>query len=159
MFGNRVREGDPTGFCHFPAHPIQLPRSFASHCSGQLSVTAEEHETALAESMDDSVVTREERAALEATRERGLAPNQFLAPYFSEEVRLFLNNPPAPHEVGIQGSELYADGLTIHTTVDLRLQRAAEEVLCEALDNFDADKLEYLTKHKREREFVHSWRV
>ncbi|MCH7960203.1 MAG: PBP1A family penicillin-binding protein [Candidatus Hydrogenedentes bacterium] len=117
-------------------------------------ITEAEREAAVAESVDDSVVTREERAALLAESGVRTGSKQFLAPYFVEEVRQFMSHPPAPYEVNARPDELFEGGLEIHTTLDMRLQQAAETILHKALDVFDADKLEALEKEGKADEFV-----
>jgi len=110
-------------------------------------ITPEEYDAARAEDLAASVVTPEEREARRAAGEGVWSPNQYEAPYFVEEVRLFMLDR-FPEE------EVFENGLEVHTTVDMRLQRAAEEVLLGALDQFDAEKLEYLTERGREKEFM-----
>jgi len=110
-------------------------------------ITPAEHEAALAESFDDSVVTPEEREQLKAAGKGVWAPNKFQAPYFVEEIRRFLQDQT-------DKQEMFNEGLEVYTTLDMRLQRAAEEVLCAALDEFDAKKLASLEKQGKEEEFV-----
>ena len=116
-------------------------------------ITRTEYEAGIAESLDESVVTPEERRALK-TADTSSVRGKFKAPYFSEAVRRFIENPPAPYEVNASSDELFEGGLEIHTTVDMRLQRIAERVLYAAQDTFDADRLALLTKVGREKEFV-----
>ncbi len=113
-----------------------------------------EYHAALKESLDDSVITPEERAAVPSAGSIATRPNRFLAPYFAEDVRKFIQNPPTPHEVNAESGELFEGGLEIFTTVDLRMQRAAEEVLLKALQEFDAEVLERLKRQGKENEFV-----
>lgn len=117
-------------------------------------ITQEEHDAAVAESVAESVVTPEERAARTAEGKDAWAPNRFKAPYFVEEVRRFIMNPPAPHQVNANREELLEGGLEIHTTIDMRLQRAAEEVLLRRMDAFDQEKLDELRRRGREAEFI-----
>jgi len=117
-------------------------------------ITQAEYDAALAESVEDEVITPEERKAMPPERQAAWAPNKFLAPYFCEDVRQFISHPPAPYEVGIEQNELFEEGLEVYTTIDLRLQQAAEEVLYKALDEYDAKKKERLEKQGKGKEFV-----
>lgn len=110
-------------------------------------ITQAEYEAARAEDLDESVITPEERLALEDARRGVWAPTKFKAPYFVEEVRKYIYAQYDKEEVLEQGME-------IHTTVDMRMQRAAEGALLKALDDFDQRKLTWLTKVGREEEFV-----
>jgi penicillin-binding protein 1A len=117
-------------------------------------IDRDEYEAAMTESLDESVVTPEERKALPSAENRTMRPNHFLAPYFAEEVRKFVLNPPAGHEVNAEPAELFEGGLEIYTTIDLRIQRAAEEVLLGALEEFDNSVRERLKRQGRESEFT-----
>lgn len=110
-------------------------------------ITQEEHAAAVAESLDESVVTPEEREQLAAEGRQVWAPNRFKAPYFVEEIRKYIQEQRDRQEV-------FEGGLEIHTTIDMRLQRAAEKALTTALDEFDAKKLAALEKRNAEDEFV-----
>ena len=82
---------------------------------------------------DEGYITREEADAA-SQRPVRLAPrvrraNSF-APYFIEEVRQHLEA-----EYGAQ--RLYEDGLVVHTTLDARLQRAANRAVDEGLRRHD----------------------
>ncbi len=103
--------------------------------------------SALEEDLEESVITPAERADLRAQGRGVWAPNRFKAPYFVEEVRRFLL-------AQYKTEEVFEDGLEIHTTLDMRLQRVAEDVLLKALDAFDEKKLASLQKQGREDEFV-----
>ncbi|MCP4642450.1 MAG: hypothetical protein GY851_18540 [bacterium] len=112
-------------------------------------VSQAEYDVAMAENLDDSLVTPEERAEMMMKGEGKLRPNQFLAPYFVEEART------RTMDAGyVTDEELYQQGLQIYTTLDMGLQRAAEAALLPWLDSFDELKLEYLKKREREDEFV-----
>ena len=100
-------------------------------------ITQSEYEIARAESID-SVVTPEERKDLENPEVVRWAPNKFLAPYFSEEIRRFISHPPAPYEVDVTEKDLFEGGLEVYPTLDLRLQGVAEEVLRSALHEVEA---------------------
>ena len=110
-------------------------------------ITQEEHDAALAESLEESVVTPEERAQLAAEGKEHWSPNKFKAPYFARDVRLTVLRM-------LDEDEVFGNGYEIHTTLDMDLQRAAEEVLLSALDAFDEQKLEDLRKQGKEEEFV-----
>ncbi len=110
-------------------------------------ITQEQHDAALAESLDDAVMTPEKRKAMAESGKGAWGPGLTVAPYFVEDLRKKLLA-----EVG--ADELFEGGLEIHTTIDTRLQKAAEESLREALDDFDKNKLESLKKAGREREFI-----
>lgn len=110
-------------------------------------ITAEERQAALGEDIGGAVITPERRAQLRAEGRGIWAPNRFQAPYFSEEIRRF-----ALRQFGVE--EVFEEGLEIRTTLDMRIQRAAERVLLTALDEFDRKRLESLQKAGREEEFV-----
>lgn len=106
-----------------------------------------QHDAAMAEDLAAEVLTPEKRAQLRADGRGIWAPNRFKAPYFSEEIRRFALNQFAV-------DELFEEGLEIRTTIDMRMQRAAERILLTALDTFDAKKLDTLTKQGHEEDFV-----
>jgi penicillin-binding protein 1A len=110
-------------------------------------ITQAQYDAAMAEDMDASVITPEERLEREKAGEGVWSPSKFKAPYFAEEVRKFIYDKFNKEEVLEQGME-------INTTIDMRMQRAAEKALLEALDRFDEKKLAWLTKVGREEEFV-----
>ncbi len=110
-------------------------------------ITKAEYDVAILEDMDASVITPEERIALDAAGESVWKPNRFQAPYFVEEVRKFLL-------AEYNQEDVFEDGLEIHTTLDMKLQEAAEDVLLTALDAFDEKKLTSLTAQGKEAEFV-----
>lgn len=97
-------------------------------------------ERARAERVEDSVLSPEAREARKQRAPGGWSPNQFLAGYFAEEVRQFVSRPPAPYEVNASQDELFEGGLEIRTTIDMRMQRAAEAILYKAMDDFDEKK-------------------
>lgn len=109
-------------------------------------ITQDEFDAALAEDMDASVVTPEERAALTEPGNAVWRPSQFKAPYFVEEVRQFLL-------ARMDQDEVFSQGIEVHTTLDMRLQRAAETVLTAALEDFDKNRLEQLKRQGKEEEF------
>ena len=117
-------------------------------------ITQQDREIALLESVDDSVITPEERREMAVAGRGPLAPNRFKAPYFAEEVRLFVREPEAPFEVDATEQDLYEGGLDVYTTLDLRLQEAAERTLLDALDEFDAKKMRSLERDGLAHEFT-----
>ena len=110
-------------------------------------ITEEQYQLALAEDLDASVITPEERLELDKNGNGVWSPSKFKAPYFVEDVRKFIYEQFNKEEVLEQGME-------IHTTIDMHMQAAAEKALLEALDRFDEKKLTWLTKVGREDEFV-----
>jgi penicillin-binding protein 1A len=116
-------------------------------------ITQQEHDAAVLEDMDESVVLPSERAALGDVGTKAWRPGKFLAPYFVEEVRQFIGKPPPPYEISGSAEDLHVDGLEITTTIDMRLQKAAEEIVAAAREAFDVKKMEYLKKRNREAEF------
>jgi len=116
-------------------------------CHDNHLITEEEYQAALAEDLAASVITPEKRAALRKNADGLWAPNRFKAPYLVEEVRRFLLDHYGKDEV-------FEDGLEIYTALDMRLQRAAEECLYAALDEFDAAKRTSLEKQGRLDEFA-----
>lgn len=61
-------------------------------------------------------------------------PHDGLAPYFREQVRRFLKNWADDHKKE-DGSayDIYGDGLQVHTTLDVRMQKAAEQAMAKHL--------------------------
>ena len=110
-------------------------------------ITVQEADRAKAEDLAASVITREEREAMKQNNPEIYSPNQFNAPYFVEEVRQMILRQYGKEKV-------FEDGLEIYTSVDMRLQRAAERVLFKALDEFDAEQLTKLEKRGKADEFV-----
>ena len=113
-------------------------------------ITQEQHANATAESLVEALAEKERRdsAARHDARRR---PNEFQAAYFVDEAI----RRRAVERLGlIDQDELYEAGLEISTTLDMRLQRAAEDALLSALDEFDEAKLAYLKRREKEDEFV-----
>lgn len=110
-------------------------------------ITQQEFDRAKSEDLDASVITKEEREQMRAQNPEMYQPNKFDAPYFVEEVRKKILA-----EFGKE--KVFEDGLEIYTTVDMRLQRAAERVLFAAMDSFDEEQLAKLTKQGKAAEFV-----
>ncbi|HOD52812.1 MAG TPA: PBP1A family penicillin-binding protein [Candidatus Hydrogenedentes bacterium] len=112
-------------------------------------VTQEEYDKAVATSVQDSVIPYDERMKRMQEGTGVWRPNRFQAPYFVEEVRQFAReNGFADRE------ELLEGGLQIHTTVDMRLQRAAEKALEKKLAEIDKETLDKLTERGQEDYFV-----
>ncbi|MEX2016562.1 MAG: penicillin-binding transpeptidase domain-containing protein, partial [Candidatus Hydrogenedentales bacterium] len=80
--------------------------------------------------------------------------NHFEAAYFVEDVRKFISNPPPPFEVSASSEELFEGGLEIHTSLDMRLQEAAERIVFAAMDDFDAEKRAQYERRGRTEEFM-----
>lgn len=100
-----------------------------------------------AEDLAASVMTPEKRAAMQDEGKKVWRMNRFAAPYFVEEVRQFILDE-------FQKDQVFGDGLEVYTTVDMRLQRAAEKALLGALDDFDAKRLDQLKRAGKEEEFL-----
>ncbi len=111
-------------------------------------ISQEQCDAAIAEPAEKSLMTPERRAALQAEGKKTWAPNKFEAPYFVKELQKIIMARPLATE-----DELFEGGLQIYTTLDMRLQRAAEDALLTALDEFDAKKLDQLKREGKESEF------
>ncbi|GMU92924.1 MAG: penicillin-binding protein [Candidatus Hydrogenedentota bacterium] len=112
-------------------------------------ITPEQRDAARATKVADYVFTPEERQARLAEDERLHQPNRFKAPYFVEEMR----------QQGVKAGRFSKDilleqGLEIRTTLDYRLQKAAEEALYAELDAFDERKRKALERQGKLDEFV-----
>jgi penicillin-binding protein 1A len=99
-------------------------------------ISKEEYEAAVAAPLEDSVVTPEEREQLKASVRREW-PSQ-TAGYFIEEVRREVSRTSSvieqqPGEV----ESVFESGLQIYTTLDTRLQEAAERILLKHMEAFD----------------------
>ncbi len=116
-------------------------------------ITQAEHDEAVATTVEESVVRPEERERLLGEGKEAWNPGKFKAAYFVEEVRRFISDPPPAYEVRATPAELLEGGLEIHTTIDMRMQRAAEEILYRHMDEFDTKKKEYLEARNRGDEF------
>jgi penicillin-binding protein 1A len=84
---------------------------------------------------DQGMITAEQRAEAteeELTLREGRAEDEGAAPYFVEAVRRQLEDQ--------LGSALYTQGYTIHTTLDLKAQAAAEEELSAALRGIESGR-------------------
>ncbi|MEA3366439.1 MAG: PBP1A family penicillin-binding protein [Candidatus Hydrogenedentes bacterium] len=112
-------------------------------------ITQDEYKEATATNVTDSAISYDERMKRMQEGHGVWRPNRFQAPYFVEEVRQFIRqNGYADKE------ELLEGGLQIHTTVDMRLQRAAEKALEKKLAEIDEMTLEKLTERDQEEYFV-----
>ena len=110
-------------------------------------ITQEEYEAGLKEDLAASVVTPERQAQMRKEGSGVWAPNRFHAPYFVEEIRKFIL-------AQYDQKEVFENGLEVRTTIDMRLQRVAEQALMNALEAFDEKKLAQLTAQGREEEFA-----
>ncbi|MFP4192610.1 MAG: penicillin-binding protein 1A [Candidatus Hydrogenedentota bacterium] len=107
-------------------------------------ITEEEYETALEERLEDVLDDPDSPAT-----GGGRSTERHYAPYFVEEVRQYLRR-----DLGLGVEEVFEQGLEVHTSLDTRLQRAAENALLPALDEFDERKREQLAAQGSEDEFT-----
>ncbi|HNV22889.1 MAG TPA: PBP1A family penicillin-binding protein [Candidatus Hydrogenedentes bacterium] len=112
-------------------------------------ITREEYAAAVATNVQDTAISYEERMRRMQEGTGVWRPNRFQAPYFVEEVRQFTRE----HGYADR-EELLESGLQIHTTVDMRLQRAAEKALEKKLAEIDEETLKVLTQRGQEDYFV-----
>lgn len=113
---------------------------------GYSYITKAQHDAAIAEPLVKTLVSKDARKAQAKNAGDHWVPGRTLAPYFVEEVRQQLLRRYSKDEI-------FQGGLAIYTTLNMRLQRAAEHALLSALDKFDAKKLASLKKQGRESEF------
>jgi penicillin-binding protein 1A len=113
-------------------------------------ITQDEYDVAIAEFVAERIMGAEEREAQLQRGEGALPPNHFLAPYFIEEMRqrAYRTMPDR-----VNKEVLLEQGLEITTTLDMRLQRAAETALYRELDAFDERKKKELERQGRLDEF------
>ncbi|GMW00872.1 MAG: hypothetical protein AMXMBFR84_20090 [Candidatus Hydrogenedentota bacterium] len=111
-------------------------------------ITQQQHDEAVASSVLDSLVKPDSREAMMREGDGYWGPNQFKAPYFVEEARQMLAQQGI-----ITKTDLIEQGLEVRTTLDMRLQRAAEEIMEKALSEFDEKKMARLTKQNKQDEF------
>jgi penicillin-binding protein 1A len=146
------------GLTHSPNHkrPDRYPEASQERRNTVLGrmlkygfITQAEHDEALATAVQDTVICYEDRLKLMAAGKGLWRPNRFKAPYFVEEAKQFIRS-----EGFVDSKELVEGGLEVHTTVDMRLQRAAEAALLPWLDEFDEKALARLTKRGQEDFFV-----
>lgn len=107
-------------------------------------ITHEEWEAARAEDLGASVVRPDEKAP--AVLDYSVQ-GRFRAPYFVEEVRKWVLDK-------YEMEQVFEDGLDIYTTIDMRLQEAAERVLLDALEEFDEAQRARLERQGRLDEFT-----
>ncbi len=127
----------------YPENALRLRDTVLWQMLENAFISREQYEQALEEQLEDVLVPEGERGGAE---QRG--PNRFKAPYFVEEVRRYLLR-----NLGMGAEEVFEQGLEVYTTVNMRMQRAAEETLLKALDEFDEEKKEFLAARGREDEF------
>jgi len=112
-------------------------------------ITADEFERARATTVRDYTLTPEQRLARMNEESGLLTPNKFRAPYFVREMKIRMLQ-----EQKYDDQQLIDDGYEIITTLDMRLQKAAEEAMFNQLRAFDERKLKALQRAGREDEFV-----
>lgn len=107
-------------------------------------ITQEEYDTAIQEDIEAAVIRPDtQEGNLKDYSVRG----GFQAPYFVEEVRRFVLDK-------YEKEQVFEDGLEIYTTVDMRLQEAAERIMLTALDEFDEKQRIKLEKQGKPDEFI-----
>ena len=108
-------------------------------------ITQAEHDAARAEDLAAQVVKPEQVAE---NRAAAVTPSKrFKAPYFVEEVRKFVQDK-------FENEKIFQDGLEIYTTVDMRLQEAAEHALLKALNEFDEKQRKMFERQGKPDEFT-----
>lgn len=115
-------------------------------------ISQEEFDEARATAVKDYALTPERRARQQEQGEpsvRSLLPNQFQAPYFVREMKV-----RGLREKLFEDDSLLESGEEIITTLDWRLQKAAETALFAQLEKFDELKLKSLQRAGKEEEFV-----
>lgn len=112
-------------------------------------ITREQYDETVAIDIADSVISYEERLKRIAEGRGVWTRDRFQAPYFVEEVRRFIMGRGY-----VDRDELLENGLQIHTTIDMRLQQAAETALLSHLEAFDEKILKYLKDRGQEDYFV-----
>lgn len=115
-------------------------------------ITEEAYEDAIQQDIAASLISHEARTAAKSEGKGYWGPNEFFAWYFVEEARRRMMKPDFDRQVTFD--ELYGGGFEIYTTLNMDLQRAAEDTLLSALDAFDANKREQLEKAGRLNEFL-----
>jgi len=107
-------------------------------------ITQEEYDSAVQEDVIAAVVRPDSQPNdLKDYSVRG----GFRAPYFVEEVRQFVLDK-------YKAEQVFEDGLEIYTTVDMRLQEAAERILLKALEEYDEKQRKNLEKQGKIEEFI-----
>lgn len=113
-------------------------------------ITQPEYDEARATPVRSYVLTPQQRAEeIEKADSKVRQPNEFLAPYFVREMKV-----RALRSKAFEDETLLESGDEIITTLDMRLQKAAEKALFEQLAKFDEIKLKQLQRAGREEEFV-----
>jgi penicillin-binding protein 1A len=108
-------------------------------------ITREEHDAAAAEDLAAQVVKPEQIAE---NRAAAMTPSRrFKAPYFVEEVRKFVQEK-------FENEKIFQDGLEIYTTIDMRLQDAAERALLKGLNEFDDKQRKMFERQGKPDEFT-----
>ncbi len=115
-------------------------------------ITEAAYEDAVQQDVTEGLVSREARTAAKSEGKGYWGPNEFFAWYFVEEARKSMMDSKFDYQVSFD--ELYGGGFEIYTTLDMNMQRAAEDTLLNALDEFDAKKREQLEKAGRSKEFL-----
>jgi len=115
-------------------------------------ITEAAYEDAVQQDVTASLISDEARVAAKSAGEGYWGPNEFFAWYFVEEARKRMMEADFDRQVTFD--ELYGGGFEIYTTLDMDLQRAAEDTLLTALDEFDAKRREQLEKSGRLNEFL-----
>lgn len=115
-------------------------------------ITDAAYEDAILQDVTASLISNEVRTAAKSEGKGYWGPNEFFAWYFVEEARIKMMSGDFDRQVSFD--ELYEGGFEIYTTLDMDLQRAAEDTLLTALDEFDAKKREQLEKAGRLNEFL-----
>ena len=109
---------------------IKSPGRFSPYLEPENAIAS--RDTVLRQMTDRSLITEEERAAAAGSEPQlaGLSVRNVTAPYFVEYVKAQL--------VEEYGSDVvFRGGITVATTLDTRLQRAAEAAVAEALNEPD----------------------
>ncbi|MBS3957048.1 MAG: PBP1A family penicillin-binding protein [Clostridiales bacterium] len=109
---------------------IKSPGRFSPYLEPEAAVLR--RNTVLRQMTDQELITEEERAAAADAEPvlAGLSGRNVIAPYFVEYVKAQL-----VEEYG--SDQVFRGGITVTTTLDITMQRAAEEAIAEALDSPD----------------------
>lgn len=113
--------------CAAIAGVIKSPGSYSPYLDAEAA--RNRRNTVLGQMVEQKFITSEEHDAAEAEEPvlAGLADNSALAPYFVEYIKQQL--------IDEYGADMvYRSGISVQTTLDLRMQRAAEQAISEVLD-------------------------
>ncbi len=113
--------------CAMIAGVIKSPGRYSPYLDADAA--ADRHATVLSQMADQGFISAEEQsaAAAEEFALAGLADNSALAPYFVEYIKAQL--------IDEYGADMvFRSGISVKTTLDLRLQNAAEKAVSESLD-------------------------